>query len=94
MIRCVTGKPGGGKGTFFMRQMELEAVNTSRYIAVSPRLGLRVEQMMVYLLNKYGKDFNFRDRLILLTDKDCEVFWTFRKDVKSWFCEDGLFIEK
>lgn len=73
MINFVTGKPGGGKSYYAVRQLLFELENTERFIVTN--LSLNMEEIAVYLHERCKTPIDLAKRVRLLTVDEVRRFW-------------------
>lgn len=71
----IVGKKGGGKTLLAMREMEREFRNTKRTIVTN--LPVVYERFREYLVEKYGTDFDYKKRLVMITSEQTAHFWLY-----------------
>ena len=83
----MTGKPGAGKGLVAMQQVVDELVHGTRPIITN--LAVHLEPwwdakynlqggLSWFLFKKFGKDFNVRERVFVVSDEDIASFFLWR----------------
>lgn len=73
MIHFVTGKPGGGKSYYSLRQIVEDLAKTERWIVTN--LPIVLEELAEYLHNRYPEPIDIRRRIRLLSDDEVRDFW-------------------
>lgn len=71
----ILGRKGGGKTLRAMREMEKELKNTRRTIVTN--FPVRYERFREYLVEKYGEDFGYTRRMVILSTQQTAQFWLY-----------------
>jgi len=71
----ITGKKGGGKTLKAMREIERELRNTRRTVITNfPIIYTRFRE---YLMEKYGDDFDYKNRMVMISTEQTAHFWLY-----------------
>lgn len=81
----VIGKKGGGKSLRVMRMIEHELRKTKRTIVTN--LPIRYERFREYLVEKYGQDFEYKERMLMIDREQVARFWLYFAVERAEFIE-------